>query len=70
MMPIAHEMSIWFCDYFIQVAKDPSRPDVVVPRPDRFCQVVRNYTNDPCGRLERREDTGTYELRSDLNADL
>jgi hypothetical protein len=70
MMPIAHEMSIWFCDYFIQVAKDPSRPDVVVSRPDRFCQVVRNYTNDPCGRLERREDTGIYELRSDLNADL
>jgi hypothetical protein len=70
MMPIAHEMSIWFCDYFIKVAEDPSRPDVVVSRPDRFCQLVRNYTKDPCGRLERREDTGTYELRSDLNADL
>lgn len=53
LMPYAHEMSRWVCDYFV-----PAK-DVVVADPERFCKIVRNYTHDPCGRLVRTEN-GTY----------
>lgn len=56
MMPYAWEMSQWICAYFV-----PS-PDVVVANHTRFCSIVKDYANDPCGRLVRMPN-GTYILK-------
>ena len=58
-MPYAHDMSRWVCDYFV------GAEGVVVPDEERFCELVRGYTKDPCGRLKRMEN-GTYVLDSVL----
>jgi hypothetical protein len=54
-MPYAYEMSHWFCDYFLK------SPDVIVANHTRFCSIVNDYANDPCGRLVRSEN-GIYVL--------
>lgn len=59
MMPYAYEMSKWVCDYFV------ASPDVHVANHKRFCSIVRNYANDPCGRLIRTEG-GNYMIRDDI----
>lgn len=56
MMPYAYEMSRWFCEYFVVA------PGVIVANVTRFCSIVRDYANDPCGRLVRLEN-GTYIVR-------
>lgn len=58
-MPYAYEVSTWLQKYFIPVAKDESRPDVVIARPDRMMELVEDYKIDPCGKLHRLEN-GTY----------
>jgi hypothetical protein len=58
-MPHAYNMSIWLCDYLVPVAKNESRTDVVIADPDRFCEIVKDYANDPCHKLTRM-DNGTY----------
>jgi len=60
-MPIAHEMSVWLKRFFIPVALDKNRPDVVIPNIDGFSKITAAYTNDPCGRLLRQSD-GSYIL--------
>jgi len=50
---------MWLQEYFIPVAKDESRPDVVIARPDRMMELVEDYKVDPCGKLQRLEN-GTY----------
>jgi len=57
MMPYAYEMSQWICTYFV------AAPDVVVANHTRFCSIVRNYANDPCGRLIRLVN-GTYVINA------
>ncbi len=58
-MPNAYNMSKWLCDFFVPVAKDKNRKDVVIPDPDKFCSLVKDYAEDPCKRLVRL-DNGTY----------
>ncbi len=64
-MPYAYNMSSWFCDYLVPVAKNESQ-NLHIANPDRFCEIVKDYVNDPCNRLSRL-DNGTYTLRSDLD---
>jgi len=59
MMPMAYEVAIWLQEYFIPLAKNESRTDVVIPRPDTFHELVEAYKIDPCGKLKRL-DNGTY----------
>lgn len=61
-MPVAHNVSVWFSEHFIPVARDVSREDVTVAGVDKFFKLVQDYTNDPCGRLVRKDD-GNYELK-------
>eukprot|EP00559_Dactyliosolen_fragilissimus_P007719 CAMPEP_0184859434 /NCGR_PEP_ID=MMETSP0580-20130426/4439_1 /TAXON_ID=1118495 /ORGANISM="Dactyliosolen fragilissimus" /LENGTH=342 /DNA_ID=CAMNT_0027356065 /DNA_START=162 /DNA_END=1190 /DNA_ORIENTATION=+ len=61
MMPYAYEMSVWLQDYFIPVAKNENRPDVVISSDDSLFELVESYKNDPCGRLIRLVN-GTYVL--------
>lgn len=60
-LPHAYNMSKWFCEYLVPVAKDDSRNDVIIANPDSFCELVKKYGNDPCNRLIRI-DNGTYVL--------
>ena len=59
MMPIAYEVGTWLQDYFLPLAKNESRTDVVVPRPETFHKFVEAYKVDPCGKLKRL-DNGSY----------
>ena len=65
LMPHAYNMSSWFCNYLVPAAKDENK-NVYMTDPDRFCELVRSYVEDPCDRL-RRLDNGTYILRDDVN---
>uniref|UniRef100_A0A7S3Q227 Sulfotransferase domain-containing protein n=1 Tax=Chaetoceros debilis TaxID=122233 RepID=A0A7S3Q227_9STRA len=60
MMPIAYEVAVWMQDYFIPLARDESRTDVVIPKPDVMYDIVETYKKDPCGTLVRDENSGTY----------
>jgi hypothetical protein len=60
-MPHAYNMSIWFCDYLVPIAKNESRNDVIIANPDRFCEIVKDYAYDPCHRLIRMSN-GTYTV--------
>jgi len=65
LMPIAHEMSVWLRKFFVPLsAQRGGRNDIVVPNPDRFSDIVRNYTHDPCGVLERVNTDGRYDYKS------
>ncbi len=64
-MPHAYNMSKWFCNYLVPVAKDESRDDVIIANPNKFRDIVREYQKDPCNRLIRMDD-GTYVLNSNL----
>eukprot|EP00977_Amphora_coffeiformis_P022824 scaffold11639_cov172-Amphora_coffeaeformis.AAC.1 len=59
-MPIAYDVSEWLLHYFIPVALDPDRPDVVVADVASFREIVLDYRNDPCHRLVRNHTDGTY----------
>lgn len=61
MMPYCRELSLWLLQYLIPVAKDQSRTDVVIPKPGVFASLVKEYENDPCGKLVRSTN-GTYVL--------
>jgi len=53
LMPYAYEMSIWICRYFV------GSEGVHVPSRARFCSLVQDYANDPCGVLVRHVN-GSY----------
>ena len=59
MMRESFDLSTWLQTYFIPVAKNESRPDVRIARPDKFSELVEDYKSDPCGRLVRLGN-GTY----------
>ena len=61
MMPIAYNVSIWLQNYFVPLAKNKTRSDVFIPRPDEFYQMVESYKVDPCGKLERLK-SGQYVI--------
>jgi len=61
MMPNAFDLADWLLTYFIPLAEDKSRLDVVIPNTERFRELVKDYKKDPCGRLQRMEN-GTYAL--------
>jgi hypothetical protein len=63
MMLFSYDLSVWLLDYFIPVAKNESRPDVVIGQIDSFIDKVKDYKLDPCRRLVRL-DNGTYVLPS------
>ena len=65
-MPIAYNMSCWLIEYLLPVAKDKTRPDtdVVIPGVDHFEKAVDDYKEDPCGKLIRLEENGTYVMES------
>ncbi len=65
MMPEAYDLSMWLQKYFIPLAKNETRKDVRISRPDRFIELVEDYKKDPCGRLVRL-DNGTYVLEADI----
>ena len=62
-----YNMSQWFCNYIVPVAKDESRNDLTIANPDHFCELVKTYGEDPCHRLVRM-DNGTYVLGHQLVA--
>jgi hypothetical protein len=51
MMPYSYELSVWLQQYFLPVARDPSRHDVVVANVDKIASIFETYKQDPCGRL-------------------
>lgn len=53
LMLISYDLSRWLLDYFIPVARDANRPDVLVHDLDHFTEIVTAYQDDPCGKLER-----------------
>lgn len=65
LMPESYDLSTWLQQYFLPVARDPHRTDVIIPRPDRFQELVEAYKLDPCHRLIRLEN-GTFVLRANL----
>jgi len=66
LMAHSYNMSVWLENYFLPVATDPDRPDVVVPNPESLRAAVESYKHDPCGRLIRRESDGEYILDPSL----
>lgn len=65
LMPYSYELSEWMQKYFLPVAKDQHRPDVVVADVERLSAIVRTFADDPCDRLIRTVN-GTYALKMDL----
>lgn len=61
MMPDSYDLSTWLQEYFIPLAKDKSRTDVVIPRHERFHELVEAYKVDPCKRLIRLQN-GTFVI--------
>lgn len=61
MMPISFEVGTWLQKYFIPLAKNKSRTDVVIPNADKFFELVEKYKYDPCKKLKRL-DNGTFVL--------
>jgi len=59
MMPISYEVAMWLQLYLLPVARNKSRVDVVVAKPDAFYELVEKYKSDPCGKLQRIDD-GTF----------
>jgi len=68
MMLISYDLAMWMQNYFIPVAKDESRSDVVIPRPDRMMELLESYKLDPCGKLVRL-DNGTYIIPPNVTTD-
>jgi len=66
MMPYAYELSVWLESYFIPLAKVASS-DVTIPNPEVFADLIKEYKNDPCGRLYRTNN-GTYVLNINTTA--
>ncbi|KAL7563196.1 hypothetical protein ACA910_014471 [Epithemia clementina (nom. ined.)] len=66
MMPDSYDLSTWLQNYFIPLARDPNRRDVVIPNPDRFNELVEAYKFDPCKRLVRLEN-GTFVLGTNIS---
>lgn len=62
LMGIAYEMSVWLVEFFVPVARDPTRPDVVIANIDQFVARVLAYRQDPCNRLVRDDGDGVYRL--------
>ncbi len=62
MMPISYNVSLWLQDYFVPLAKNETRSDVIIPKPDFFTRMVESYKLDPCGKLERLKN-GTFVLK-------
>ncbi len=69
MMIYSYELAVWLQEYFIPLARDAGRTDVVIPRPDLFYNLTEGYKVDPCGRLVRTDD-GDYELESHDDDDI
>jgi len=65
MMPNAYELSVWLQEYFLPVAMDDNRPDVVVPNVTHMMELVDKYKYDPCGKLIRL-DNGTYIIKKEI----
>jgi hypothetical protein len=51
MMPYSYELSVWLQEYFLPVARDPLRHDVVVANVNKIASIFETYKQDPCGRL-------------------
>jgi hypothetical protein len=64
LMPYSYELSVWMLKYFLPVANDPNRPDVVVADVERLSGIVKSYADDPCDRLIRTVN-GTFVLKPD-----
>ena len=61
MMPISYNVSVWLQEFFLPLAKNESRTDVTIPRPNEFAKMVEEYKFDPCKKLTRLGN-GTYAL--------
>eukprot|EP00536_Pseudo-nitzschia_multiseries_P012477 jgi/Psemu1/32202/gm1.32202_g len=66
LMAHSYNMSVWLEEYFLPVAVDPNRPDVVVANPESLRAAIETYKHDPCSRLVRRESDGEYILDPSL----
>ena len=47
-MPYAYNLSVWLQEYFVPVAMNESRPDVVIGDRESFVETVKSYKHDPC----------------------
>ena len=58
----SYEFVMWMQLYFIPVARDETRKDVVVSNPEWLYSKMEEYKLDPCGRLDRKD--GQYVISS------
>jgi len=66
MMKSSYEMSLWFEKYFIPVALDPTRTDIMIMNPDNtFLTIIQSYKLDPCERLIRRPRNDNTSVTDD-----
>jgi hypothetical protein len=63
-------MAVWLQDYFVPVARDPTRNDVMIPNVDQFVEIVESYKRDPCERLIRHPENNAYILDPSLGATM
>ncbi|KAG7364413.1 hypothetical protein IV203_037615 [Nitzschia inconspicua] len=63
LMPYSYEL--WMQKYFLPVAEDPNRPDVMVADAGRLSDILKSYLEDPCGRLTRTSN-GTFVLKTTI----
>jgi hypothetical protein len=70
MMITSYEIYMWITKYFLKVARDPLRDDLVVANNnvDLLEEIFVSYKYDPCDRLIRDDVSGTYILNPNLTA--
>jgi len=48
LMPVSYTLHQWLTTYFLPVARDPNRKDVVIPNVDEFERIIETFKYDPC----------------------
>lgn len=48
LMPVSYNLHKWLTTYFLPVARDPNRKDVVIPNVDEFERIIESFKYDPC----------------------
>lgn len=56
LLPYCCQLSHWLQTYFLPLAADPDRPDVMVANVDRLMEIVETYKVDPCLASRRKEE--------------
>lgn len=64
LMKTSYDLAMWLQRYFLPLARDPNRTDVIVANDnvDLIEKHVETYKLDPCNRLVRDSESGLYAL--------